>query len=151
MNNSQKIEKLVKELLTLMSTNGTVTTESTQDFLKINIENCSDAALLIGYRGETLKSLQHIVKIVAFNKGLAERDTRITVDIDSYLSQKDQELENMALSIAEKVIETGSSETCRPMTSYERRKIHAVLSDNEKIITESIGEEPARRIVIKLK
>lgn len=151
MNNSAKIEKLVKEVLRLMKTEGEVKIDSADGFLKINIEDCSDTALLIGYRGETLKSLQHIVKILIFNKNYLEKDTRVTLDVGSYLSKKDQELENLALEVVEKVIKTGESETMSPMTSYERRKIHTLLTGHKKVETQSTGEEPVRRIVIKLK
>jgi len=151
MNNSLEIKNLMKEILQRMKIDGVIKVDSTENFLKINIEDCSDAALLIGYRGETLRSLQHIAKILFFNKELVGKDTRIILDVDSYLSKKDQELENLALNMAEKVIKTGHVETFPPMTSYERRKIHALFTDHEKIITESIGIEPTRRIVIKLK
>ena len=36
------------------------------------------------------------------------------------------------------------------MSSYERRIVHMELSNNDKVVTESIGEGEGRKVVVKL-
>jgi spoIIIJ-associated protein len=105
--------------------------------------------LLIGHKGETLNALQYIVNR-AVNKDLIER-ARIILDTDNYREKHRAELEALAEAEALKAKETGRDVSLPPMSSDERRIIHIALRDDEEIETESIGEDPYRKIVIFLK
>ena len=111
--------------------------------------NGESAGFLIGYRGETLYSLQNVLVAVA-SKGLQNR-VRVILDIENYKGKREKTLEDLAERMAKKVIKTRKSVTLEPMKAYERKIIHSKLQNSDKVTTKSIGEEPRRRLVISLK
>ena len=52
------------------------------------------------------------------------------------------------LRAAARVVETGKMLQLEPMPALERRWIHLTLRDNPDVATQSIGEEPNRRVVL---
>lgn len=116
--------------------------------LEITIEG-ADAAILIGYRGETLYALQTLISSVA-GKNLDEK-IRVLLDIGNYKEKREKTLENLALKLASSVERTGKPVKLEPMQAYERKIIHSALQNSNTVKTESIGEEPRRRVVISLK
>ena len=116
--------------------------------LEVTIEG-EDAAILIGYRGETLYALQTLISSVA-GKNLDEK-IRVLLDIGNYKEKREKTLENLALKLAKSVERTGKSVKLEPMQAYERKIIHSALQNSNTVKTESIGEEPRRRVVISLK
>ena len=109
----------------------------------------NDAGFLIGYRGETMYAFQSIISTVA-NKGIDEK-IRVWLDIEGYKEKRERTLQDLANRIARTVERTRKSVTLEPMQAYERKIIHSVLQDSKTVKTESIGEEPRRRVVISLK
>lgn len=105
-----------------------------------------DIGYLIGYRGETLNSLQVILTTIA-NKNYSSR-VRVMLDIQGYREKRKNVLEDLAVKISKTVLKTGKAVTLEPMSAYERKIIHNKLQENEKVTTYSIGEEPYRRVVI---
>ncbi len=116
--------------------------------LEVTIEG-ADAAILIGYRGETLYALQTLISSIA-GKNLDEK-IRVLLDIGNYKEKREKTLENLALKLASSVERTGKPVKLEPMQAYERKIIHSALQDSNTVKTESIGEEPRRRVVISLK
>lgn len=108
-----------------------------------------DTGYLIGYRGNVLNSLQTLLNNVA-NNGLNER-VRVLLNIGGYKEKREKDLKELADKIAGSVIRKRKSITLEPMSSYERKIIHARLQENIKVETHSIGEEPNRKIVVSLK
>ena len=104
---------------------------------------------LIGYRGETLNALQTLLSSIA-NKEIEEK-VRVILDISGYKNKRKKVLEELADKISKTVIKTGKKVTLEPMPAYERKIIHSRLQNNKKVTTESIGEEPHRKIVVELK
>lgn len=116
--------------------------------LQVTIEG-NETGILIGYRGDTLYAMQTIISSIA-NKNSDEK-IRILLDIENYKEKREKTLQNLALNLAKKVERTKKPVTLEPMQAYERKIIHSILQENSKIKTESIGEEPRRRVVISLK
>jgi len=104
---------------------------------------------LIGYRGETLNALQTLLSSVA-NKEIEEK-VRVILDISGYKDKRKKVLEELADKISKTVVKTGKKVTLEPMPAYERKIIHSRLQNNKKVTTESVGEEPHRKIVVELK
>ena len=104
---------------------------------------------LIGYRGETLNALQTLISSIA-NKEIEEK-VRVILDISGYKDKRKKVLEELADKISKTVIKTGKRVTLEPMPAYERKIIHSRLQGNKKVVTESIGEEPHRKIIVDLK
>ena len=113
------------------------------------IINGESAGFLIGYRGETLYALQNILVAIA-SKGLESR-VRVILDICGYKAKREKTLQELAERIARKVVKTQKPVTLEPMKPYERKIVHTTLQNSDKVETVSVGEEPRRRVVIKLK
>ena len=108
--------------------------------------NGNDSSKLIGYRGETLNSIQIVMSTIA-NKNVMGK-VRIILDIAGYREKRKKVLEDLADKISKTVIKTGKTIMLEPMPAYERKIIHTRLQNNEKVKTFSKGEEPYRKIVI---
>ena len=104
---------------------------------------------LIGYRGETLNAIQTLLSSIA-NKRIEEK-VRIILDVSGYKEKRKKVLEELADKISKTVIKTGKRVTLEPMPAYERKIIHSRLQNNKKVTTESVGEEPHRKIIVELK
>lgn len=104
---------------------------------------------LIGYRGETLNALQTLLSSIA-NKEIEEK-VRVILDISGYKDKRKKVLEELADKISKTVIKTGKRVTLEPMPAYERKIIHSRLQNNKKVTTESVGEEPHRKIIVELR
>ena len=113
----------------------------------INVElKGNDSSKLIGYRGETLNSIQIVMSTIA-NKNVMGK-VRIILDIAGYREKRKKVLEDLADKISKTVIKTGKTIMLEPMPAYERKIIHTRLQNNEKVKTFSKGEEPYIKIVI---
>ena len=113
----------------------------------INVElKGNDSNKLIGYRGETLNSIQIVMSTIA-NKNVMGK-VKIILDIAGYREKRKKVLEDLADKISKTVIKTGKTIMLEPMPAYERKIIHTRLQSNEKVKTFSKGEEPYRKIVI---
>ncbi len=122
--------------------------EKEKSGLKIEL-NSENLGYLIGYRGETLYSLQNILAAIA-GKGIDNR-VRVILDIEGYKQKREKTLEELAQKVAKTVIRTKKPVKLEPMKAYERKIIHSKLQENEKVETKSVGEEPNRRIIVSLK
>ena len=101
---------------------------------------------LIGRKGERLSALQHLVNLL-LSKRVGEW-TRILVDVEDYRGRRERQLRDLANRAAERVVETGKMLQLEPMPALERRWIHLALRDHDRVGTQSIGEEPNRRVVV---
>ena len=102
--------------------------------------------MLIGRKGERLSALQHIVNLM-LSRQMGEW-TRVLVDVEGYRGRREQQLREIALRAADKVIESGKMLQLEPMPALERRWVHLALRGHALVGTQSIGEEPNRRIVV---
>ena len=104
-------------------------------------------AILIGKNGQTLKTLELLVKQMLNAKyGV---NLRIMLDIENYRKKKERSLEFLAKKMAKEVVKTKAEVQLENMNSYERRIIHNCLTNFKGVKTESEGVEPNRHIVIK--
>jgi spoIIIJ-associated protein len=101
---------------------------------------------LIGRKGERLSALQHLVNLM-LSKEMGQW-TRVLVDVEDYRGRRERQLRELAERAAARVIETGKMLQLEPMPALERRWIHLTLRDNPSVATQSIGEEPNRRVVL---
>ncbi len=101
---------------------------------------------LIGRKGERLSALQHLVNLMLSRQMGAW--TRVLVDVEDYRGRRERQLREIAERAAQRVIETGKMLQLEPMPALERRWIHLALKNHADVVTQSIGEEPNRRIVV---
>ena len=101
---------------------------------------------LIGRKGERLSALQHLVNLMLSRR--TGQWTRVLVDVEDYRGRRERQLEDLAERAAQRVVETGKMLQLEPMPALERRWIHLALRANTDVSTQSIGEEPNRRVVV---
>jgi len=104
---------------------------------------------LIGRKGERLSALQHLVNLM-LSRRMGEW-TRVLVDVEDYRGRRERQLRDLANRAAARVEETGKMIQLEAMPALERRWIHLALRDHPQVATQSIGEEPNRRIVVLLR
>ena len=141
----ERVEKFLKEWLQKVDNTLEYTIKEEDYTIYVDI-NGNAAGTLIGYRGETLNSMQTILSTIA-NRGFNNK-IRLILDIENYRQKREKTLEELAEKVSKTVLKTGKSITLEPMSAYERKIIHSKLQDNNKIETHSIGEGDNRRVVI---
>lgn len=141
----ERVEEFLKEWLQKVDNTLEYTIKEEDYTIYVDI-NGNAAGTLIGYRGETLNSMQTILSTIA-NRGFNSK-IRLILDIENYRQKREKTLEELAEKVSKTVLKTGKSITLEPMSAYERKIIHSKLQDNNKIETHSIGEGDNRRVVI---
>ncbi len=142
------IEEVVKKLLTKLNLKGEIKITKENSVFLINIDLPSPS-ILIGYEGKNLKAFQHILRLILRKK--EGKRVNVLVNIGDFREREEKGLIQLAKNSAKKVKETGKFIILRPMNSFERRIVHLALAEEEDIETESVGEEPERRVIIRLK
>ncbi|MFH1671361.1 MAG: R3H domain-containing nucleic acid-binding protein [Candidatus Portnoybacteria bacterium] len=147
MENKEVIKKIVDQLLEKMRFEGeTIVNDSKEEGLIVNIQT-KEASFLIGQSGVNLDALQHVARVLTNKK--ATESIQFVLDINEYRKQRSEGLKELARNVADQTIIERVAITLRPMSAYERRVIHLALFDYAQVKTESIGEEPERRVVVK--
>jgi len=114
--------------------------------LPLNLK-VEEPQFLIGERGQTLSDLQHLLRVILKRK--VGENFFLDLDINSYKKKKIEYLKELTKNAADEVILTKKEKHLNPMPAYERRVVHLELSSRSDITTESIGQEPERRVVIR--
>lgn len=146
---SYEAKKFLMEVLQSMSMKAEVKLKDENNEIRIDLIG-PNMGLLIGYRGETLDSLQYLVSLVV-NKNHDEEYKRVILDTENYRAKREETLKRLASKIAYKVRVSGRVLKLEPMNPYERRIIHSTLQNDSYVYTFSEGEEPYRRVVVDLK
>ena len=138
--------KYIKNVLVAMGIEN-VTISSTEIENGVSLEIGGDGfEELVGKKGELLDSLQYLASLVS---NRIDRDYfRITTDCNGFRERRKKQLEELAVKIANNVKKSGRSSALEPMNPYERRIIHAAVSEIEGVTSQSKGEEPYRKVII---
>jgi spoIIIJ-associated protein len=146
------VPELVREMLDKMGIEADVTThmseldDLTDKRMTVVEINGDDLGALIGPRGETLNSLQYILRLMAGHK--LRRRADFVIDVQGYRQRREQALSRMAERMAQKVVARHRPVTLEPMPPNERRIIHMTLRNDENVYTESTGEGKRRKVRI---
>lgn len=138
--------KFLSDILTNMHVEHVLTCEEDDESLHFNISG-DDCGILIGRRGETLRSLQYLTSLVVHQAG---SEKRVILDIGDYFEKRKQALIHLAKTTAKRSLLNGNAYELSPMRSLDRRIIHETLTGIKGILTYSEGEEPNRYVVIDL-
>jgi spoIIIJ-associated protein len=145
----------VSELLEKMKVRARVTArylapEDPKEQATIQVDvHGDDLSILIGRRSETLNALQYIASLIVGKE--LERWTPLSIDIEGYRARRERQLRQLARRMADQAIATGHRQVLEPMPASERRLIHLELRNHPDVFTESIGEEPNRKVTVTLK
>ena len=122
---------------------------ATEDGMLWCMVETPDSRFMIGKEGETLRSLNHLVRKIVEKESGTEEIANIFIDINGYQKKKFDGLKNIAHMMAERAKYFKSNIEVDPMPASERRIIHMFLENIPDIKTESEGYGPNRRVVIK--
>lgn len=109
--------------------------------------NGKGLGVLIGRRGQALDALQYLLNLAVNRKNMDEK-VHFIIDVEDYRRRREQALTKLAKGVAERAIKTRRDVKLEPMNRHERKIIHTVLQDNDRVETHSAGEEPYRYIVV---
>ena len=143
-----EIKNYLSELLTKMGLETTFETKIRGEQITIKMFS-NQNNILIGRNGQTLNALQQIIRQHIFN--MIGVYPYILLDVENYKEKCENHLEKLAKQIAREVTKTKQPVIMDNMNSYERRIVHNTLANFKNITTFSEGEEPNRRIVVKIK
>ena len=136
---------ILQRIVDTITADANISVEQDADRLYYKV-NGGNAGILIGKRGQTLDAIQTIVEKVV-NKSNQNR-IRVLVDIEGYLETRKENLESMAIRLAEKSKKIGRPISLGQMNAYDRRIVHIALKDFPEVITRSRGEGRLRKLVI---
>ncbi len=119
--------------------------ENDQNLILVEVQG-DDLSILIGRRSETLNALQYISSLIVSKE--AGQWVPLLIDVQGYRARRERQLRVLARRMAEQVNHTGRRMALEPMPANERRIIHLELREHPDVTTESIGEEPNRKVTI---
>ncbi|MDO8639175.1 MAG: R3H domain-containing nucleic acid-binding protein [Candidatus Daviesbacteria bacterium] len=145
----QKVSEILENILGLLALEGSFEVVENPEDVRVTIQT-TDPGRLIGFRGETLDSLQLIVNLILSRQINNEEEfKRVIIDVEGWRKNKEEDLGRRAEGWAKEVLESGKEIELEPMPSWQRRIIHMVISETTGIESESIGEGRDRHLIIR--
>ena len=152
---AQRAKDVLEKLLAAMGVEASVVVEAapgvggeTAPTVTLDIRG-DDLGILIGRRGQTLTSLQYMVRLILAHQMKAWLP--VIIDVEGYKQRRYMSLQNLAWRLAEQVQANEAPFTLEPMPAYERRIIHLTLAEHPSVTTYSIGVGEGRKVVIEPK
>ena len=144
---ANKVKKVVEGLLEHMDMEAEIKIgKPDEDTIPVDLE-MEEPKPLIGKEGRTLSKVQHLIKLMSRDK--IEGRFYIDLDINNYKEKKISYLKQKAREVGDKVALTKKEKQLPAMPPYERRVIHMELADRNDVTTQSVGEDPDRKVIIK--
>lgn len=153
MDTEETLKETLEEILKRLETDYSKITiiEEEKGNFAINIVS-DNPSLLIGYRGENIQAIQHLLKTIIWKKNQNEQ-FNILLDIDDYRKRQEENAINMAERKIKIARDTGRPQSLPPMSPFLRRKVHTLCMgagyDDIETLSEGVGDK--RHIIIKLK
>lgn len=135
----------VEELLELLDLEADITTWGDPVGGHVDVEG-PDLDVLVGKDGEVLTALEELTRLAVVRQ-TGDR-ARVSLDIDGYKRRRREIVAAAAREAAARVQRQGIPEELTPMPPYERKIVHDVIAETPGLHTESVGEEPRRRVII---
>jgi spoIIIJ-associated protein len=143
---TERAGDFLEGLLDALDVDGDITTWVDESGGHVDLEG-SDLDVLVGSNGETLDALQELTRIAVLRQ--SKRRVRLLLDINGYRAQHREQLIAVVRATAERVIASREDHEFEPMTPAERKIVHDAVAAIDGVRTESLGEEPYRRVVIR--
>ncbi len=150
----QEAAKILQELLRRLDVKASVipstempaeSSEDAEPTVTLDIEG-EDLGILIGWHGQTLSALQHLLRIMLDTK--TQEKLPVVVDVNGYKRRHYEAIRALAWRMAEQVRVKGTPFSLEPMSAFERRVVHLALADHPDVITESTGLGETRKVCI---
>ncbi len=146
---SDLVTDFLDGLLDAFGLDADVETERVDDTtMEMRVGNTEGVGLLIGPKGNTLRAVEDLSRMLVQRKADGNCEGRIRVDIGGYRERRRAALEAFCEKIAGEVLDTGEERPLEPMNAADRKVVHDVVSDMDGVSTVSEGQEPRRWVVI---
>ena len=142
------IKETINEIIKKMNAEANLEVRRREENISITIFSDNNA-ILIGKNGKNVSALQLLIRQIVNSK--LNKPLSIIIDVGNYKEKRAKNIEYLAKKLAREAYKTKTEITMDSMNSYERRIVHSALADDKYVYTESTGEEPSRKVVIKLK
>ena len=142
------IKETINEIIKKMNAEANLEVRRREENISITIFSDNNA-ILIGKNGKNVSALQLLIRQIVNSK--LNKPLSIIIDVGNYKEKRAKKIEYLAKKLAREAYKTKTEITMDSMNSYERRIVHSALADDKYVYTESTGEEPNRKVVIKLK
>jgi spoIIIJ-associated protein len=143
---TERAGDFLEGLLDALDVDGDITTWVDEAGGHVDLEG-SDLDVLVGSNGETLDALQELTRIAVLRQ--SKRRVRLLLDINGFRSRQRDQLIAVVQETAERVVRSREDHEFQPMTPAERKIVHDAVAAIDGVQTESLGEEPYRRVVIR--
>jgi spoIIIJ-associated protein len=140
-------EAFAAELVQKMGFKASVRASVEEDDVMVRIDG-EELGVLVGPRGVTLHALEEVVR-AAVQHHAGGHSARVHVDVGGYRERRREALAAFAQKIAAEVKEQGTARSLEPMNAADRKVVHDTVAEIEGVATESEGEDPRRRVVIR--
>lgn len=148
-NTIRKLDKILKEFFCITKDESVqYSIEKGRNQVNLIIKG-DKVSHLIGYKGKTIESFQSLLNAMLQRED--EDNAKVFVEVNDYKKRKEEKLKALANKMANNAIKFRKPIRLEPMSAYERLIIHTELAKRSDVETESQGEEPRRRVVIKKK
>ena len=142
------VKEIVSEIFRIANDDSTFELKEENNRVILKVDS-GKSAHFIGYKGKTIEAFQSVIN------SILQKDTedceKIFVEVNDYKEKKEERLKELARRMAKNAEKYRKDIKLEPMSAYERMIIHTELANSDKVTTESIGQEPRRRVMIKLK
>lgn len=136
---------VLENLLRTMNFDAGVHVQNADNPLTLGITG-DNLGVLIGRRGDNLAALQFMVNLILSKN--RRQWPRVVLDVENYRARREESLHALAERVAYRVQRNGRPFTLEAMPASDRRIIHLTLRERTDVETYSIGEGPARRVVV---
>lgn len=143
---TERAGDFLEGLLDALDVDGDITTWVDEAGGHIDLEG-SDLDVLVGSNGETLDALQELTRIAVLRQ--SKRRVRLLLDINGYRARHRDQLVAIVKATVERVLTSREDHEFEPMTPAERKVVHDAVAEMDGVHTESLGEEPYRRVIIR--
>jgi spoIIIJ-associated protein len=143
---TERAGDFLEGLLDALDVDGDITTWVDEVGGHIDLEG-SDLDVLVGSNGETLDALQELTRLAVLRQ--SKRRVRLLLDINGFRARQRERLVTIVNATAEQVIRTREDHEFQPMSPAERKIVHDAVAAIDGARTESLGEDPHRRVVIR--
>jgi spoIIIJ-associated protein len=140
-------EAFVQGLLDAFALGAGVKTTIVDDEVALDVTG-DHLGLLVGPRGATLNAIEELVRTVV-QRQTDGHGVRISVDVGGYRAKRREALEEFTRSLAARVLESGRPLALEPMSAADRKVVHDVAASIDGVASESEGEDPRRRVVLR--
>lgn len=147
--NLKIVEETAKEFFEKMNFEVEIKAAVPEKFTIVIDLKTEEPQILIGEEGQTLMEIQRILKMILKRKIIVEGPFYIDLDINDYKKKKIIYLKETARLAADEVALIKKEKHLPAMPAYARRIIHLELSSRTDVVTESVGREPKRNVLIR--